>query len=36
MMYYLGKYGCEYFPNEFQVIHRDIRPNNIIVNRKKI
>ncbi|MEE1378977.1 MAG: phosphotransferase [Clostridia bacterium] len=32
----LEKYGCEYFPNEFQVIHRDIRPNNIIVNKNRI
>lgn len=32
----LEKYGCEYFPNEFLVIHRDIRPNNIIVNKNGI
>ena len=32
----MEKYGCEYFPNEFQVIHRDIRPNNIIVNKNGI
>ncbi len=31
-MQLLLKYNCEYFPNEFQVIHRDIRPKNIIIN----
>ena len=34
MMYYLEKYGCEYLPNEFQVIHRDIRPNKLLIERK--
>ena len=32
----LEKYKCEYCPNEFQVIHRDIRPGNIIVNNNGI
>lgn len=32
----LEKYKCEYCPNEFQIIHRDIRPGNIIVNNKGI
>lgn len=32
----MEKYGCEYFPNEFQVIHRYIRPNNVIVNKNGI
>ncbi len=32
----LEKYRCEYHPNEFQVIHRDIRLGNIIVNNNGI
>lgn len=32
----LFEYDCEYFPKEFQVIHRDIRPNNIILNKNGI
>lgn len=32
----LEKYNCEYHPNEFQVIHRDIRPGNIITNNNEI
>ena len=35
-MQLLLKYNCKYFPNEFQIIHRDIRPNNIIVNNSGI
>ena len=32
----LEKYRCEYCPNEFQVIHRDVRLGNIIVNNNEI
>lgn len=32
----LEKYKCKYCPNEFQVIHRDIRLGNIIVNNNGI
>lgn len=32
----LEKYRCEYHPNEFQVIHRDVRLGNIIVNNNGI
>ena len=32
----LEKYRCEYHPDKFQVIHRDIRPGNIIVNNNGI
>ena len=32
----LEKYRCEYRPNEFQVIHRDVRLGNIIVNNNGI
>lgn len=32
----LEKYKCEYNPRECQVIHRDIRPGNIIVSNDKV
>lgn len=32
----LKKYKCSYLPKEFQIIHRDIRLGNIIVNDDKI
>lgn len=32
----LVKYNCEYFPKNFQVIHRDVRSNNIIVSKSGV
>lgn len=32
----LDKYKCEYSPKKCQVIHRDIRPSNILANNGKI